>query len=129
MTTTSTWARRNPQQRVQPSRTRELLSDAQKATRKIQLRLNSQRRKAIEADLQEYKAQCEKNIAQLAEKFACRQEYLLRLLHTSPVFKKKRKPNIHNAIVHMKAMEENSSNESLQIGTAHAHTLTRHTRW
>jgi hypothetical protein len=117
MEVTVTWADRNPQKPAQPSRHREQLTEAQKATRKIQMHLNREKRRALTTELDAYKVMCEEKLAELAEKFSYKPEYLQRLLHTSLVLKKERRPTLHNAILHMKATEENAgTSASEKIG-------------
>src|SRR5438477_11742907 len=102
------WATRNPQKTVQPSWIRDKLTNAEKATQKIKIHVNHKKNLLLLADLEQYKGDSDQKLAELAENHSCKVECLTHLLHTSPVFKKYCKPNIHNAIMHMKAREQNS---------------------
>ena len=88
------------------------------------MHVNQEKRHALTTELDAYKAMCDEKLAELAEKFSYKPEYLQRLLHASPVLKKERRPNLHNAILHMKATEENagtSASETIGI-TTHCHS-------
>ena len=104
----TTWAERNPQKRVQAVRTRRKLTDAEKAGRKVRLQAKRAENAALTADLEQYQQECDERLEELASKYSCKPDRLRRLLHTSSIFKKSRKANLRNAIVHKKAREENA---------------------
>ena len=124
MDATVTWADRNPQKPTQPSRHRQKLTEAQKATQKLQTHVNQEKRLALTTELDTYQVMCKEKLAELAERFAYKPEYLQRLLHASPVLKKERRPTLHNAILHMKATEENAGTSSSETNgiTTHCHS-------
>jgi hypothetical protein len=118
MSVPTSWAQRNPDLPIQPvHRTRATLTDAQKATRKISKALNHQKNADLAADLTQYTTECEEQVAKLAEKHSCKPERITRLLNTSSTFKKHRRPNLHNAILHQKAVDENQGEFTQQEET------------
>ena len=111
----TTWAKRNPQKSVQPVRTRRKLTDAEKAGQKVRRRIKAQENDALTADLEKYKQDYEEKLVELAQKYSCKPDRLRNLLNTSSVFRKSRKVNLRNALVHRKAREENAGERSVPI--------------
>jgi hypothetical protein len=113
--TTTTWAERNPQKKVQAVRTRRKLTDAEKAGRKIRLQAKRDENAALTADLEQYQQEMDEKLLELARKHSCKPDRLSKLLNTSSVFRKSRKANLHNAIVHKKAREENAGQKIMPM--------------
>lgn len=105
----STLASRQPESTIQSSRIRPALTQVQKATRKIGRNANIAKEKLFSADIHELVAQRDAMIVTLAEKHSKSPEYVNKILSTASAYKKQRKPNLHNARTHYKAVMNNSS--------------------
>lgn len=102
----SSHAERQPDM-VQPSRQRERVSKQQAAIRAIQNQVARQKREQMISDLDKAMSDHSKVLEDLARKHAVTIDYVQKLVNNAPTFKKKRAPNVHNAMLHMKAMEMN----------------------
>jgi hypothetical protein len=115
----TTWAQRNLDKATQPSREQAKLTEAQKASHGIRRQINHAKNEALTADLAQYRSECDEKLTRLAEKHSYKQEYLVCLLNTSSTFKKTQKPNLHNAIMHFKAVEKNQGSFIRHISPLH----------
>jgi hypothetical protein len=103
----STWAARNPQKDIIPSRNREKLTETEKATRKLGQEQARLKKSLLTADVDAYIAERDATIEQLAAKHSQKSDYIKSLVNNSSGFKNKREPALHNALAHFKAVEVN----------------------
>lgn len=103
----STHAERNPELQVQSCREREQPTKMQKAARLIRSQIAKKKHKQLISDLDEALSNHSKALEALAKKHSVKMSYLHKLSSHSLTFKKKRTPNIHNAMIHAKSMEVN----------------------
>ncbi|KAH7903694.1 hypothetical protein BJ138DRAFT_1020229 [Hygrophoropsis aurantiaca] len=110
----STWAARNPGRPVIPTRDPPLrLSDAQKASRKIAADQKASHAKELQDAVAKLVADHEENIKNLARVHSVPEKKIKDLIGSHTHYHGKRKPQVMNALVHVKAKEMNQGQYTL----------------
>ena len=112
-----TWAKRLPTASVQPiqSRVYRPKTHAERQTIKMRSAQIKENVEALLAEVKAFHALRDKLVAELAEKFRKKEDYIRVLLCSSSTLKTMRKPNLKNAILHRKAKELNEGIEVLLL--------------
>ncbi|KAH7908464.1 hypothetical protein BJ138DRAFT_1012744 [Hygrophoropsis aurantiaca] len=106
----STWAARNPGRPVIPTREPPpRLSDAQKASRQIAAEQKASRAKLLQDAIAKLVADHEDNIKALARAHNVPEKQVKDLIGSHTHYHTKRKPQVLNALVHVKAKEVNQN--------------------
>ncbi|KAJ7068931.1 hypothetical protein B0H15DRAFT_807362 [Mycena belliarum] len=130
VSTSSTYASRNPTLSVQKKRNRVgrpkgPLTEAQKATRALQLAQRKVKRRGLEEDMDAFFEDRDKLIETLAEKHGRTSAYIRTLLTNPSQFKAKRAMTLRNAIAHDLSLKahESGTKRSVQDLSAEADVL------
>jgi hypothetical protein len=93
---------------LQETRKLAKISDAQKASLKIQQGADEEEHKALNTELTTLLAKQRTEIVEFAGRYSKKVEYIDKLVGTSSHYKHKRNVNIENAKLHAKATEVNA---------------------
>lgn len=96
----TSFASRNLESTVQPSRSRHKLTSSQRATLKLGRDAKLAAQVQYSADIRELVEQQNALVTILAEKHAKKPDYVYKTLTASSAYKKQRAPNLHNAKSH-----------------------------
>jgi hypothetical protein len=103
----TTWADRNPNLDVQPSRIRAKLSNAEANTRNLGKAARKLKSTELTADIDTLNLERAAQIEVLATKHHKKPAYILDVINNATHYKKTRAVNLQNALIHHKAMEVN----------------------
>jgi hypothetical protein len=106
----TTWADRNPDLDVQPSRSRAKaakLSNAEENTRNLGKAARKVKNTELAADIDALNLERAAQIEALATKYHRKPTYVTDIINNTTHYKKTRAPNLQNALLHHKAMEMN----------------------
>jgi hypothetical protein len=104
----TTWAARNPTRPIlNPRPAPARLTEAQKASRAIAREQKKANAKRLDDDIKQFTEDQHAKLEEIAKTHNVKVEKVKDLVGASTHYKKSRKPTLHNAIVHAKAMEVN----------------------